>query len=159
MNAELAPPYCDASLCHLSVVMLHSKTENELSRAMSEGASTSQRKEFTPPKLVYLGSVRVLTMGRSGSKADGNSGMAQPMMSDARAKESIVEIGWHPLGFGVYLFSYLPSYHHHFGSGRQLGVLAAEVEGVFPEAVSVDGDGLKRVDYDRLGIFPANCRG
>jgi hypothetical protein len=39
-----------------------------------------------------------------------------------------------------------------YGDGRvrQIGVIAQEVEQVFPEAVTTDGDGYKRVDYAGL---------
>ena len=121
---------------------------------MSEGASTPLRKEFTPPpKLVHLGSFRALTMGRTGSQTDGASGMAQAMMSDARAKKNIVKIGRHPSGFGLYLFSYKPAYQRRFGSGRQLGVLTAEVEAIAGDRFR----GWRRleapVDYGGLGVF------
>ena len=38
------------------------------------------------------------------------------------------------------------------GAERELGVIAQEVEEVFPELVSTGSDGFKRVDY--LGLIP-----
>jgi Chaperone of endosialidase len=38
------------------------------------------------------------------------------------------------------------------GRGRELGVIAQEVEAVFPELVTTGADGFKRVDY--LGLIP-----
>jgi hypothetical protein len=40
--------------------------------------------------------------------------------------------------------------HGRNGGGRELGVIAQEVEEVFPEAVTEDRDGIKKVDY--LGL-------
>jgi hypothetical protein len=37
-----------------------------------------------------------------------------------------------------------------YGEGPQVGLIAQEVEKVFPEAVTTGGDGFKRVDYGRL---------
>ncbi len=39
----------------------------------------------------------------------------------------------------------------NLGSGRQIGLIAQEVERVFPELVSEDADGLRSVDYSLLG--------
>jgi hypothetical protein len=72
--------------------------------------------------------------------------------SERRVKENIVRIGDHPLGFGLYLFDYLPEYRDRFGHGRQFGVMIDEVETVAPEAVSMHPDGYKRVDHLLLGI-------
>ena len=63
-----------------------------------------------------------------------------------------MRIGDHPAGFGIYLFDYKPEFRDAFGYGRQFGVIANEVLGVFPDAVSRGGDGLLRVNYARLGI-------
>jgi len=71
-------------------------------------------------------------------------------MSDRRAKENIVRIGEHPLGIGVYLFDYKSGFCDGWGHGRQLGVMADEVERVMPPAVAMDSDGYKRVDYAML---------
>jgi Chaperone of endosialidase len=38
----------------------------------------------------------------------------------------------------------------HFGTSRTSGLIAQEVEKVFPEMVSVDKDGFKRVNYSEL---------
>jgi hypothetical protein len=79
-----------------------------------------------------------------------------PMVSDLRAKENILRIGTHPLGFGLYLFNYKPQWRERCGSGRQFGVMADEVEAVVPHAVSTGSDGYKQVDYAMLGIHFAS---
>jgi len=76
----------------------------------------------------------------------------QRCSSERHVKENIVRIGDHPLGFGLYLFDYLPEHRNQWGHGRQFGVMIDEVERVMPEAVSVHPDGYKRVDHSLLGI-------
>lgn len=112
------------------------------------------RRQYTPPKLTFFGSVKLLTRGNGGSRQDFGSTM-RPRRSDLRAKENIVRVGCHPLGFGLYLFDYRPAFRDDHGWGRQFGVLAQEVERVMPDAVSLDADGYRRVDYARLGVAPA----
>lgn len=72
--------------------------------------------------------------------------------SDRAVKDNIVQIGVHPLGFGLYLFDYKPAFRDRWGHGRQFGVMAQEVETVMPQAVSVHTNGFRMVDYRLLGI-------
>ena len=73
--------------------------------------------------------------------------------SDRRIKENIVLLDDHLVGgIRLYLFDYKCEYRDTWGHGRQLGVMADEVERVMPEAVSVHPDGYKRVNYAMLGI-------
>ena len=118
-----------------------------------KGAGTpvaGARRKYSRPVLQVFGSVAELTMSGALSKGDG----AQMMMatSDRRAKEDIVRIGEHPLGIGLYLFRYRGALRERFGSGRHLGVMADEVEAVLPDAVVIQPDGYKAVDYARLGL-------
>jgi len=123
---------------------------------MTDLADCSQLKEFVPPQLVFLGSVKSITRGGgSGIFNDGMSGMGMSMgmgMSDPRAKHNIIEVGRDPRGFGLYLFDYKPEFRSVHGSGRQFGVMADEVERVMPAAVIVAADGYRRVDYSLLGL-------
>ena len=73
-------------------------------------------------------------------------------MSDRRLKETFREIGSHPLGFNLYLFTFKPEFRDKYGQGRQFGVMADDAERVIPEAVSVDSDGYRSVNYAMLGI-------
>jgi hypothetical protein len=41
----------------------------------------------------------------------------------------------------------------NMGSGRDMGMIAQEVEEVFPEVVHTDGDGYKSMDYPKLVAF------
>jgi len=56
-------------------------------------------------------------------------------------------LGWLNNGIGIYRFRYKGSDHTAY-----VGVMAQEVENIVPDAVSRDGDGYLRVNYDRLGL-------
>lgn len=125
-------------------------------------AKTEGRKSYEAPRLTVFGHVAALTQGSGCSASnDGTScpaagGSAMGMAaSDRRLKQDIVRIGEHPAGFGLYLFSYLPSHRDACGHGRRFGVMADEVEAVMPEAVVIREDGYKAVRYDLLGVRPA----
>jgi endosialidase-like protein len=66
--------------------------------------------------------------------------------SDVRLKTDIRQIGTAAHGLPIYTFRYIgePALYE--------GVMAQDVLGVMPEAVSVAEDGYYRVDYEMLGI-------
>jgi hypothetical protein len=66
--------------------------------------------------------------------------------SDIRLKDDVVRIGRTVHGLPLYRFRYKG------GSDSFAGVMAQDVLGVMPEAVSVGADGFYRVNYARLGI-------
>ncbi|MCB1720112.1 MAG: tail fiber domain-containing protein, partial [Candidatus Competibacteraceae bacterium] len=74
------------------------------------------------------------------------------MFSDRTAKQGITRVATLPQGIGLYLFDYRPELRDLAGHGRQLGVMADEVEGVMPDAVSLHPAGYKMVNYALLGI-------
>lgn len=119
-------------------------------------ATVGTKLAYQRPSLTVYGSVRELTGGTSGGVGDAG---AQTMTtgtgktgSDPALKENAVRIGTHPAGFGVYLFDYKPEHRDAHGHGRQFGVMANEVELVAPQAVVVEADGYRAVDYGLLGI-------
>lgn len=63
--------------------------------------------------------------------------------SDLRVKEDLVRVGTMPSGLPVYEFNYVDQ------PGRHIGVIAQDVEQVFPEAV-LEIDGVKHVRYDMV---------
>jgi hypothetical protein len=66
--------------------------------------------------------------------------------SDRRLKSNISRIGVTVFGLPLYRFSYL-------GSNETFtGVMAQDVLGVMPQAVSRDATGFYRVNYGMLGI-------
>ena len=115
---------------------------------------------YEVPVLVQFGSVRELTQGGSVGPGEtpgncANTTKTAPCPgspSEPALKENIVRVGDDPRGFGIYLFDYRPEFKAEFGSGRQFGVMADEVEAVAPDAVSFDPRGFRVVHYDRLGI-------
>jgi len=87
-----------------------------------------------------------------------NSGLmglagAGMMMSDIRTKENIVPIGVLDNGLTLYSFEYKDEFKGHplAGEGLQVGVMAQEVEQVYPYAVTTLNDGYKAVNY---GLLP-----
>jgi hypothetical protein len=75
------------------------------------------------------------------------------MMSDIRLKENIKPVGVMPNGLTLYSFEYVDEVKSHplAGEGIHVGVMAQEVEQVFPYAVKTLNDGYKVVDY---GLLP-----
>ena len=67
--------------------------------------------------------------------------------SDIRLKADIVPLARLNDGIGLYRFRYKGSDHTAY-----VGVLAQEVMGIVPSAVSVGRNGYLQVDYDRLGL-------
>lgn len=70
--------------------------------------------------------------------------------SDIRTKENIKAIGFLPNGLPVYEYKYKPEFKDQWGHGKQVGVMAQEVEKVMPEAVIEHPDGYKMVNYGAL---------
>ena len=85
--------------------------------------------------------------GRSfGGGGRGGGGRGGGRRSDIRLKHDIVLLGYLNDGVGFYRFSYN-------GSDRQyVGVMAQEVMAILPAAVTRDGDGYLRVNYEKLGV-------
>jgi hypothetical protein len=113
-----------------------------------------KKASYSSPVLKIYGAVSKLTMGSGSIQGDsGPQSMTATMTSDRDTKENIVRIGEHPLGIGLYLFDYKPEFREEWGSGRQFGVMADEVETVMPEAIVVHPDGYKMVNYGMLGVY------
>jgi len=74
------------------------------------------------------------------------------MFSDPRTKENIKAIGVMDNGLTLYSFEYKDEFKDHSlaGHGVHVGVMADEVEQVFPYAVSTLDDGYKVVNYSLL---------
>lgn len=106
------------------------------------------------PSLVHFGALGRLTQGSGGNGKDANNTMTK--QSDRRLKHNFVRVGGLQSGLNLYLFDYLSEFRGAGQSGRQLGVMADEVEQVMPEAVYAREDGYKMVDYGRLDIKPVH---
>lgn len=97
------------------------------------------KKTYEKPQLVRVGPL-------AKSTADGNGISGESPRSDRRLKANISRIGSTVFGLPLYRFSYL-------GSDETFtGVMAQDVLGVMPQAVSRDAAGFYRVNYGMLGI-------
>lgn len=78
---------------------------------------------------------------------------AAAILSDPRTKENIKAIGVLQNGLTLYSFEYKDEFkdNQYAGHGVHVGVMADEVEQVFPYAVSTLNDGYKVVNY---GLLP-----
>jgi len=74
------------------------------------------------------------------------------LMSDIRTKENIKHIAWLPNGLPVYTYEYKDEFKDHplAGHGTHTGVMAQEVEVIYPNAVTTLDNGYKAVDYGQL---------
>jgi hypothetical protein len=77
---------------------------------------------------------------------------AIPLMSDIRTKENIKHVAWLPNGLPVYTYEYKDEFKDHplAGHGTHTGVMAQEVEVMYPNAVITLDNGYKAVDYGQL---------
>jgi hypothetical protein len=99
-------------------------------------------------------------MGAANAQNAANNQMTQglfslggaALMSDIRTKENIKHIAWLPNGLPVYTYEYKPEFKDHplAGHGTHTGVMAQEVEVMYPNAVITLDNGYKAVDYGQL---------
>jgi Chaperone of endosialidase len=92
------------------------------------------------------------TLVRQGILSQAATAVGSPVLrSDRRLKASISRVGTTVFGLPLYRFSYLGS------DARFTGVMAQDVLGVMPRAVSRDATGFYSVDYGMLGIEMARA--
>jgi hypothetical protein len=99
-------------------------------------------------------------MGAANAQNAANNAMTQglfslggaALMSDIRTKENIKHIAWLPNGLPVYTYEYKDEFKDHplAGYGTHTGVMAQEVEVMYPNAVITLDNGYKAVDYGQL---------
>ena len=101
-------------------------------------------------------------MGAANAQNAANNAMTQGLfslggagitaMSDIRTKKNIKAIGWLPNGLPVYTYEYKSEFKDHplAGHGTHTGVMAQEVEVMYPNAVITLDNGYKAVDYGKL---------
>ena len=71
--------------------------------------------------------------------------------SDPCIKENIAKVGEFN-GMNIYAYEYKPEYRNKWGHGLKFGVMADEIENIYPDAVTVCEDGYRVVDYAKLGV-------
>jgi hypothetical protein len=88
----------------------------------------------------------------SGLMGLGGAALSNPAIftSDINAKENITKIGSLDNGLNLYSYNYKDGYD--LPEGKQIGVIAQEVEAVMPEAVVQMDNGFKGVNYAMLGV-------
>jgi hypothetical protein len=118
----------------------------------------SAKKTYKTPTLQRFGTLSRLTQGSAGTVGDGGAGKKTKTggKSDRRLKRNIVRVGTLPQELGLYLFDYISECRKPEEQGRQLGVMADEVERVLPDAVTLSPEGFQLVDYSLLDIQPAD---
>ena len=84
--------------------------------------------------------------GGSSSALGAIVGGAIGAFSDRRLKDNVIEVGELVKGIKVYLYNYL------WDAQQRIGLMADEVEKVFPAAVSTDVNGFKRIDYAKVEV-------
>lgn len=97
------------------------------------------KKTYEKPTFVKVGALPSKTAALNGASV-------LPTPSDQRLKTNIERVGTTVFGLPLYRFSYLGN------TARYTGVMAQDVLGVMPRAVSRDASGFYRVDYGMLGI-------
>ena len=110
-------------------------------------------------KLQVVGDIRVGTSGNNGCLKDfSGTGIVGTCASDLRFKKDITPFG-SVLGSLTRLQPVSYSWRtdefpqHHFGPVRASGLIAQEVEAVFPELVVTGADGYKAVNYSTLPLL------
>jgi len=83
------------------------------------------------------------TAAQMAGAGGGGGGGGGNMFSDRRLKKNIKQIGIRADGLNVYEFDYI------WGGGRQVGLMAQEVQAIYPNAVSESG-GYLMVDYSKV---------
>ena len=110
-------------------------------------------------KLHVIGDIRVGVFGTNGCLKNNNGGtIIGTCSSDVRFKRNLL-----PFGPTLQKLTRLqPKYffwrtsefpNKNFGSAREAGLIAQEVEQVLPELVSEDAEGFKQVDYSKLPLM------
>jgi hypothetical protein len=86
------------------------------------------------------------------SGSSGATGGSNGTTSDIRAKENIIKIDVRPDGLSIYEFDYKPEFKNTptAGHGRYRGLMAQEVERVYPNAVFTLDSGYKAIDYSKV---------
>jgi len=99
----------------------------------------------------YIGQAQAAEAQASATKTSGTFGFAGSvvgalgsMFSDDRLKDNIELLYRREDGIGIYRYRYEGIFYE--------GVIASDVEKVSPEAVHMNDNGFKMVDYDAIGV-------
>ncbi len=110
-------------------------------------------------RLDVNGDIRVGTSGTNGClKNNGGGTITGTCSSDLRFKKDVSYLSGvlgslTQLRPANYFWRSDEFSHKHFGTGRETGLIAQDVEKVLPELVSEDEHGYKQVDYSKLPLL------
>ena len=123
-------------------VIHNNRQQGFLTRAVNSMQTNLQYRNYES----QAATARTMASASSTSGMLGLLGGVMGMFSDDRLKEDVKFIGRRGDGIGIYQFKYT-------GDKKVYeGVMAKEVEVLFPASVGKDVDGYMYVDYDSLGI-------
>lgn len=113
----------------------------------------AQQQSLNQQNLQYQGGLQSHQGLMSGLFGLGSAGLGGWMRSDINAKENIDVVGQRPDGLHVIDYDYKPE--EGLGSDRHRGLVAQEVERVYPQAVARGPDGKRSVNYAAVpgGLF------
>ena len=126
-------------------VMRSSAQQGALTKALIETQGNAEVASYTGMSQAASAAAKSQSSGGILGAIGGIIGAIGSIFSDDRLKTDIELIERRPDGIGIYRFRFK-------GDGPFFdGVLASEVEKVYPEAVTLDDFGFKMVDYDAIG--------
>jgi hypothetical protein len=100
----------------------------------------------------YSAMATAATASSKGSFLSSAVEVAAAIFSDDALKENPVLVARRPDGLGIYEFNYRGS------AQRFKGVMASEVEVLYPTAVTLE-NGYRKVDYEKIGVIPEVANG
>lgn len=118
-------------------------------------ADSLRKQPYSRPSLKVYGSLHLRTQGTGGAKAD--AGNKTKLTSDPRLKQDIARLGAHPCGLSIYAFRYKLDRQVCDGDGLKIGFMADQVQRLFPQAVSLDENGYRVVDYSMIPAVDPAC--
>lgn len=86
----------------------------------------------------------------AGAAASAYLGYLAFAASDPATKQNVSRLGVRPDGLNIYSFEYKPEYQAAWGEGTHVGLMATEVQKLYPDAVVRHPDGYLMVDYSKV---------
>lgn len=155
INTSSALPLLSANLTNQGsmISLLTAVVSN--TQAIAEGVKAGSGAAPAAGSTNIFSKIGSVVSGVVGGLVSGVKKVWNSIFSDVRMKEDISLYKTLDNGINIYDFNYKAPYSFALGSDRKRGVLAQEVEGRYPDAVSTTANGMKQVDYSKLPI-PSN---
>jgi len=144
-----------------NILVIASSTNAQLLTVAADGNTSIGTSTTSNDRLQVFGDIRVGTTGTNGCIKDyAGTGIAGTCSSDERLKTNIVDLsdGYLDKMANLKLVTYnwneiANEVNKVDMSVTNYGLLAQNVESVFPELISVDSNGYKQVNYSRLPLY------